>query len=45
MEDDDEEEEEMTRHVMEQLDKMMGSLTRRMIKCEMEDFELVRMCF
>ncbi len=40
-EEEDEEEEEMTRHVLEQMEKMLVSLTRRMMKSEMEDFELV----
>ena len=41
-EEEDEEEEEMIRRVVEELEDMMTSLTRRMIKSEMEDFELVR---
>ena len=41
-EEEDEEEEEMVRCVLEELENMMTSLTRRMIKSEMEDFELVR---
>ena len=41
-EEEDEEEEEMVRRVLEELENMMTSLTRRMIKSEMEDFELVR---
>ncbi|XP_070619037.1 Fanconi anemia group I protein [Erythrolamprus reginae] len=39
-EDEEEEEEEEDRSFQEELDKMLESITRRMIKSELEDFEL-----
>lgn len=38
---EDQEEEEEDRSFQQELDKMLESITRRMIKSELEDFELV----